>query len=326
MMLAKATSSLAPPWHNIMSLSQIPSIENETYSDFGLREVDFSEFKDPWEAYSPQLDPFLRDIQQITQENPEDSEPGRSFHQSEEGSSFQEPQPTQESKSYFEDHSQFSSDRDDEIRYFHHEQKESKDFSQSETHQVEYEEQEETQQDFHPICEHRDHESRLEESHIHQVFQPHQKGHPSSQNIQPEFKEEHSQPEFEEEHSHSKESESQDQNIHSQVHQTLYEIRKSFSQSKRVPSRGILKNTVPEDKTALQKKQYLKQDRQTDKQTKTHSLRSKIPIKPPRIIPKKKASQSEQTKKHLESNYVSKKLSIFFQNVRNFMGKRVFWI
>ncbi|XP_033207863.1 titin isoform X2 [Belonocnema kinseyi] len=290
-----ATSSLAPPWHNIMSLSQIPRINNETYSDFGLHEVDFSEFKDPWEAYSPQLDPFLKDIQQISQENPEDSESGSAFQKSGEGKTFQEPQQTQESDNHFEDHSQFRDDKNNEIRAFHHEQKEeSKNFSQSETYQAEFKEQEENQTDFHPVCEHRDHESRLEESQIDHAFQPYQEEHHSSQVIQPEF---------EEEYSHSKESESQDQNIHSQVHQTLYTIQKSVSQSKRAPPRKILKNILPEDKTGLQKKQDLKQDRQTDKQTKLHSLRSQIPIKPPRIFPKKKASLSEQTMKHLESNY-----------------------
>ena len=318
-MLAKATSTLAPPWYNIFSFPQIPTIRhslsydynNETYTDFGLHETDFSEFKDPWETYSPLLDPFLRDIQQITQENPEDSKPGSYFEKFEKDSYFQQSQQNQEPENYFEEHHQLWNDRINERRDDNQGQKESKDFYENETHQEEYKRKEENQKDCHLDYEHKDHQSSLEESQIHQVVPSHRDEHQYPQNFQSKLKEEYN---FHS-HSHSHSHFHSHSNTRSQVHPSLDKRQKSFSRTQKIPPKGILKNTVHKDKTVVQNKrdieQDLKQDKQNDKQTKPHRLRSQFPTKT-RIVPKKLASQSEQRKKHLESKDVSKRLQYFF--------------
>lgn len=58
---------MAPIWHSFASSSYVPSISNiSVYSDANRNDVysrtpDFSEFKDPWEEYSPQNDSFPTD-------------------------------------------------------------------------------------------------------------------------------------------------------------------------------------------------------------------------------------------------------------------------
>ncbi|GAB1859579.1 glycogenin glucosyltransferase [Camponotus japonicus] len=64
-----ATSTLAPIWHVFAPSSYVPPVSNiSTYSDaiddsndVYSRAPDFSEFKDPWEEYSPQNDSFPTD-------------------------------------------------------------------------------------------------------------------------------------------------------------------------------------------------------------------------------------------------------------------------
>ncbi|XP_011641404.1 titin isoform X1 [Pogonomyrmex barbatus] len=64
-----ATSTLAPIWHAFALPSYVPPFPREisNYSDEAIRNTynsrtpDFSEFKDPWEEYSPRNDSFLTD-------------------------------------------------------------------------------------------------------------------------------------------------------------------------------------------------------------------------------------------------------------------------
>ena len=299
-MLAKATSTLVQPWHNLLSFpffsnerhSPYLNPNDETYNDIQLDGPDFSRFIDPWENYSPQLNSFSRDIKQVPQEQPEDIESEKSWFQKSEklDFSYQHSSQTQEYQNYSDEPRQVWRN-DDEIRDFHHIQKKDEYSSpKDENHHVEPEKWEEQQK---PI------EGEHEHYKVHQECQTHQ--NKQSKTI------ENSQEQYQ---NH------QEYQLYQQVpQQNSSVIQNTSDKYQKIPVKGILKTSLVKDYSKQCKEYDSKEtNERNDKPTKTYRLRSQHPSET-HIVPKKVSSQSEKTKNHLGHKDVSKRLSLFFMNI-----------
>lgn len=321
MMLAKATSTLAPSWHNIPSYPLISNqnhatFQNSTYEtndNLNFNKYDFSDFNDPWDNYQPQLDPFLRDSHQMAQEI-------------EDSNRFQRLESVTIDNVFYDHHLKNSEEynRPQESCQENYQETHYQENIHEENHQQNY--QQNHQQNYQQNH-HQNHQQNYQENHQQNYQQNNyqENNYQSRENYnsshQQSSADHHSSQELlsqEELCCGHQESQTQVENrISSEFHQECNFNSQLASSSNDECIVESQKNTSREI-FETGEKFILNDNLQIDEQTNTHTI-----IPHPlniRIIPKKVASQSELSKlgEHLESKDVSKRLSLFFLNESKF--------
>lgn len=288
MMLAKATSTLAPSWHNASSLPPITNhsrftlknLRHETDIDLNFNKPDFSDFKDPWDNYQPQFDTFLQISQQVNQEI---------FNESQQ---LQRPDNFNETDNRtFHDHTKNSNQEE-----YNRSQEKFQENCQQNNYQENYE-QNNHQENYH--CQ-KNNNNNNQESNCQSIESYCHSSHQELSSNQEKFCCQYQESQIDQEHNFFC---GLDDHNQSQQQQESCNDERLFESQKNM-SREIFETG---------EKLTLMNDLKIDEQTDNHHTISSHPFNI-RIIPNKVASQSEPTniEEHLESNDVSKRFSLYF--------------